>query len=496
MWSYSDVQSLFSSNISTGLVFLVSFLLVYEITRRHHRAPPGPQRCPLIGNLGSLIGGSPLESFAKLRSTYGDVYGIYLGSKLAVVLNGYEAIHDALVKQGRQFAWRPEQPVFVALEGDVSDLVYGNGPEWKAKRVFIMNAIKELCLSRKGLELERLILEEVNCLTERLDLLEQVNPREILSLSLANVVYSILHGNRTEYDNEDFLKFMNSLNGVFKRYMRNQMKNNLFPFILKIPKLPFDLHGLQKIKDNVQTGKSFFAKAGQERLSNHEEGDTTCLLDYLLNNDSPVPPADFWKPHYDLMAAGSETSATTLNWLILLLMHYPDIQEKLHQSIFEVIGHHPPSISDRNDLPYVEATILETLRFGSNVPLSVPHSVTEDVAFRGFIIPKGTLVLPNLASVHYDPNNFEDPLTFRPERFLSADGMAVVPSEKLIPFSLGPRACLGETLARTELFMYTTRLVQKYTFECPDGERLPGLGGVFGLTHRPQDYNVRLVKRN
>ncbi|KAK2169207.1 hypothetical protein LSH36_12g36072 [Paralvinella palmiformis] len=108
-------------------------------------------------------------------------------------------------------------------------------------------------------------------------------------------------------------------------------------------------------------------------------------------------------------------------------------------------------MDDRKKLPFTEASILEIQRLADIVPLGIPHAVTEDVQFRGYFIPKDTLVLSNMYSVHMNPELWPEPEKFKPERFLQR-GMKVEKKE-LIPFSVGKRVCLGESLARAELFL-------------------------------------------
>jgi len=165
----------------------------------------------------------------------------------------------------------------------------------------------------------------------------------------------------------------------------------------------------------------------------------------------------------DLFVAGAETTSTTLSWTFLLLALHPEIQEKLHEEIRRVVGmSRLPSLNDRPEMPYTEAVIMEVMRYSAMVPLAVQHRTVEDVHFHGFFIPKDTLIIPNLYCAMRDPKVWGDPDNFRPDRFLSPDGKTVVRHEAFIPFSTGRRVCLGETLARDELFLFTTSLFQRF----------------------------------
>jgi len=113
----------------------------------------------------------------------------------------------------------------------------------------------------------------------------------------------------------------------------------------------------------------------------------------------------------------------------------PNIQDRIHAEIDNVIGRAEPKMNHRLLLPFTEASILETQRLADLVPLGVPHGVMEDVYFRGYLIPKDTLIIPNMYSVHMNPELWPEPEKFKPERFLDSDNK--IDKKELIPFSLG-----------------------------------------------------------
>ena len=139
----------------------------------------------------------------------------------------------------------------------------------------------------------------------------------------------------------------------------------------------------------------------------------------------------------DLYGAGTETTANTLIWSIVYMLNYPDVLHKVQAEIDEVLGTRKiPCMSDKHNMPYVEATIMEIQRAADIVPLGVPHSVMEDVELRGYTIPKGTTVMSNLYAVHRDERIWDEPDVFKPSRFLDEEGR-VLRREELIPFSVG-----------------------------------------------------------
>ena len=161
----------------------------------------------------------------------------------------------------------------------------------------------------------------------------------------------------------------------------------------------------------------------------------------------------------DLYFAGTETTSTALRWAILFFLHYPEVQDKCYKEIYDVIGpDRSPSIHDKQEMTYLEATISEVLRKGSIAPLSLSHGLSRDVTFRGYVIPKDAIVIPSLHSVLQDPEVWGDPENFRPERFIGPDGKLTRP-EEFIPFGIGKyNVCFGVQLRGVNRFGLEVRL--------------------------------------
>jgi len=169
----------------------------------------------------------------------------------------------------------------------------------------------------------------------------------------------------------------------------------------------------------------------------------------------------------DLFLAGSDTTQTTLRWSLFYMATYPEIQNKVYHEIVESFGQDEfPSFADRVKLPYTDATIMEVQRLANMLPLSLVHTTTENAVVNGYNIPKGTWIVPLLWAVHHNPKYFPNSEKFDPERFLD-EKKNVKRNSNLIPFSTGKRICLGESLARMELFLFFTTLIQKFEFYFP-----------------------------
>ncbi|OXA46234.1 vitamin D 25-hydroxylase-like [Folsomia candida] len=199
-----------------------------------------------------------------------------------------------------------------------------------------------------------------------------------------------------------------------------------------------------------------------------------------------------------LFDTGSETTSTTLSWLFLYMATFPGIQRKLQKEIDDVVGTSRfCSLSDRTSLPYVEAFLAETLRFSSILPGGLGHRTLYDVVYKGYAFPKNTPIMANVYGIHFDPKIWRDPENFRPERFLSSDSKSFKKHEALIPFWIGRRQCVGETLARDTLFLFTTNMFQRFQvkFDPSDAAANPGLAPKAGFLMSSLPYKIILTDR-
>ena len=194
---------------------------------------------------------------------------------------------------------------------------------------------------------------------------------------------------------------------------------------------------------------------------------------------------------FDLFLAGAETTGTTLKWCLLSMVLWSVCQEKLQMELDREIGK-PDGInfvglSKTSALPYLEAVVMETHRLGSIVPLGLFHKAMKDTVLRGYEITKGTSIVVSLWALHHDESYWKNPFQFDPCRFLVADGKIFRDSARqYIPFSAGPRVCLGETLARTELFLCLSNLFHRYQFVFPSQDEKPNLRGKSKATLCPK----------
>uniref|UniRef100_H2ZQK8 Uncharacterized protein n=1 Tax=Ciona savignyi TaxID=51511 RepID=H2ZQK8_CIOSA len=197
----------------------------------------------------------------------------------------------------------------------------------------------------------------------------------------------------------------------------------------------------------------------------------------------------------DMILAGSETTSNTLLWCFVLLMHHSEHKETIVKEIDEAMGADGiPSSKLREKMPFTCAFIQESVRYITVVPMGSHHYCQEDIKINGYTIPKGTTILSNLWGVHNDPVTWPNPSQFDPHRHIDDQGK-YRNSSKVIPFSIGPRSCLGEALARQEMFIFFIAILQKYEINPVPGKPLPSLVGINSLTYTPANFKLILTER-
>ncbi|NWY04851.1 CP2K6 protein, partial [Nothoprocta ornata] len=487
-----------------GLVVVLILLLVLKreyFWNKHAKGafPPGPRPLPIIGNLHILDLKRPYRTMLELSKTYGQVFSIQMGQEKIVVLSGYETVKEALVNQADAFAGRPEIPILgTAIKG--IGLIFSNGENWKVMRRFTLTTLRDFGMGKKAIE--DFIVEECRSLVDTIEM-HKGKPLEMtltLNAAVANVIVSILLGKRYDYEDPTFKKLLSLVNeNVMLIGSPSVLLYNAFPvlgFLLK------DRKTVVKNRDEIG---DFIKVTFLEHLKTLDRNDQRSFIDSFLvrqQEEKGKPNGYFHNDNLNevvrnLFAAGMETTSSTLRWGLLLMMRYPEIQKKVQEEIEQVIGSNQPRTEHRSQMPYTDAVIHEIQRFANILPLNLPHATTVDVTFKGYFIPKGTYVIPLLTSVLRDKTQWEKPDMFYPEHFLDSEGK-FVKRDAFMPFSAGRRMCAGETLAKMELFLFFTSLLQHFTFQPPAGVSISDLDftPAIGITTPPLRHEVCAVPRS
>ncbi|XP_077130957.1 cytochrome P450 2K1-like [Ranitomeya variabilis] len=453
-------------------IFIALFIYwLNGIKKSTAKMPPGPMPLPVIGNLHMVDLKKPHESLMQLSEKYGEIFTLHFGPKKMVILAGYKIVKEALVTRADDFGERAISPIFKIVSNQ-HGIIYTNGEQWKSMRRFTLSTLRDFGMGKKSLE--NRIQDELIPLIESFKSHngKPFNTHMLTNSAVSNIICSIIFGKRFEYDDPTFQKLINMLDESTKLVATPKvMLYNYYPFLGSL----LGLH--KKVQQNIQDVKSFISNFSKNRRLDFDANDITGYIDAYLKKqeqDSTKTETYFNDENLlssvlDLFAGGTETASTTIQWGILLMMKYPEIQKRVQDEIkTHIKPGQLPTVEDRKNMPYTDAVIHEIQRFGNIVPLNVSHSTPSDVYFHGYLIPKRTEVIPFLTSVLYDKTQWKTPYDFNPNHFLDENGK-FVRHDAFMPFSVGRRACAGESLARMELFLFFTGLLQAFTFYPPPG---------------------------
>ncbi|XP_078540292.1 cytochrome P450 2D4-like isoform X2 [Lissotriton helveticus] len=429
-------------------LFFSVFALILDVMKRRRscsRYPPGPSSLPFVGNILEVDFKSLTKYCSQLRKTYGDVFSVQFCWENVVIINGLKSVKEGLIAKSDDTSDRPP---------DILSKIAG---------------FKE---------------DSSGC---------PFDPNLMINSAVSNVICSIVFGDRFKYDDKTFLKVLavfedliKSSNGLLAQLM------NVIPALIHVPGVASDM---ARSQNNIF---DFLRDIITEHKKTYDPNMKRDFIDAFLEEaekEKGDPNSSFCEQNLlltvaDLFTAGTATTATTLRFGLLYMILYPDIQTKVQEEIDQVIGRErQPTMDDRASMPYTNAVVHEIQRCSDIVPLGVPHKTSRDTEVNGFNIPKGTTLMFNMSSVLKDESIWERPYQFYPEHFLDADGQ-FIKREAFMPFSAGRRVCLGEQLARMELFLFFTIFLQQLTFSVPRKQPRPSEAVMYCTFRSPPPYQL------
>nr|XP_044990242.1 cytochrome P450 2S1 [Jaculus jaculus] len=489
-------------------LLLLALLLKLAVPRTRARGhlPPGPRPLPLLGNLLQLRPGALYPGLLRLSKKYGPVFTVHLGPwRRVVVLVGYKVVQEALGDMAEEFNGRG-MLAMLDQTFDGHGVLFANGERWKQLRKFTLLALRDLGMGKR--EGEELIQAEVQCLVEAFRDTEghPFDPSLLLAQATSNVICSLTFGVRFSYEDEEFRTVVQAASGTLLGI--SSPWGQAYEMFFRLLRLLPGPH--TQVQRHLGTLAAFAARQVSQHQGNRQtSGPARDVVDAFLmkmEQEQRDPGTEFTEKNMlmtvaYLLFAGTMTVGATLRYALLLLLKFPQVHKRVREELQRELGvGRAPSLGDRARLPYTDAVLHETQRLLALVPMGMPHALTRTTYFRGYTLPQGTEVFPLLGSVLHDPEVFQRPEEFNPDRFLDADGR-LKKHKAFLPFSLGKRVCLGEGLVRAELFLFFTAILQAFSLEtpCPSGSLSlqPAVSGLFNippafqLLVRPTDHHSR-----
>ncbi|XP_053166128.1 cytochrome P450 2C25-like [Hemicordylus capensis] len=485
------------SELFCTVIFCLLILQFLKLKWMSRQFPPGPTPFPLIGNLWCLDLKMNQGTFTKIAKDYGRIFTMWVGHKPMIILNGFHAVKEGLITHSEELAGRPDTP-FVADTMKGKGVLFATGHNWKQQRRFSLMTLRNLGMGKKSLE--HRVQQEAEHLVEFFvnEKGKPMDPSFAIFHSVSNVISATVFGHRFSYDDEDFEEMLKAVDFMF-HFLPSPFRiaYDLSPRLMRYLPGPH-----QKAFSCLKKGHELV----KEEIRSHEKTrnpqDPQDFIDYYLDqiekckddSNTTFDEENLCHLIVDFFAAGSETTSVTLLWALLYMIDNPDIQEKLQKELHTVLGPtHKICYADRNRVPYTNAVIHEVQRFCNFLLVGSFRECMRDITLQGFHIKKGTVVIPDVGSVLYDPEQWETPQKFNPNHFLDEDGNFYC-REAFIPFAAGHRVCLGERLARTELFIFFTNLLRTFKLQLPEGVKTINTEPVIGgLAMVPHPYKVCAV---
>ncbi|CAO3698961.1 unnamed protein product [Rhizopus stolonifer] len=470
--------------------------------------PPHSTQWPIFGHMISL-GDVPSKQITQWHKEAGSIYKINMGNQQWIMISDPLLAHDIFVKAGADTSSRPYHRFTTDIYGmnnkGVIFATYNN--KWRNKRRTVSSILNPNSVDKFGQVLEA----EVESLMDRLgDIADQgtlLDPFEQLQLTSMNIVLTVLAG--TRYPNTDDPTFVAINQFVYRAMIYSGIAGDLGSFLPGMSLID-RLTGTEKrLRNFIENERDPVYK---KIIKEAQESEKDSLIKDLtqMMEEGVIDKDDLIVMTGDLIAAGSDTVAVSLYWAFAILSERPEIQQKIIEELDAWETKHPgvvPCFNYRNEFPYSICVQKEVMRFRPITNFGIPHLASEDVSVNGYFIPKGTILISSMLAMHSNPDFYDKPEEFRPERFLNntirmgAAANAKIEDRDFFAFGWGRRICPGIHLAEIELFNFYVRFFSKYTIAPElDSQGNPvhiNLNDYIdeGIVMKPVHYNIRILRR-
>ncbi|RXW19089.1 hypothetical protein EST38_g6769 [Candolleomyces aberdarensis] len=468
--------------------------------------PPGPKGLPVVGNLFQLPQKDPWLEYDRLNREYGDLVYLEAVGQPILILGSLERANEILERKSSKYSNRPVLPALEMIDVAWSFSLFQYGPELRHYRKTFHQYFNANVISRY----QPILDEEVTAFLRKLHKSPELfldHTRDLFGYAIMRIAYGfddpevnrgLLH------DGETMLKaFVEvSLPG---RYLVNDI-----PILRHVPAW-FPGAGFKaRFAELAQVSQRMHIDSFERVKKNLENGRRSVhpsmaadLVDKMPNEDNPAR-SKYNEVAQDVCAvayaAGADTMISTLFALFLALAMHPEVQEKAQKELESVIGSgRLPTLNDQKSLPYISAIVKEISRWHTVAPIGLPHVTAEDDEYNGYFIPKGTYVMANSWAILHDPNVYDAPEKFNPDRFMKDGALdPTVRDPGVAVFGYGRRVCPGRWLSDSTLFLVTASFLSVYNVYPPkddSGNSIPlkiEVAPALVSTPLPFKCNIRL----
>ncbi|EFA85415.1 cytochrome P450 family protein [Heterostelium album PN500] len=452
--------------------------------------PPKQIALPLFGNLLSFIFDLPFISLQKFSFKYGKVFGFYFASKYAIVCSDPKLAREILVNHSDNFINRPDSPSWKEISNGYQDIIVARDQDWYSLRKLTSRAFTKTKLKSQIPLMEEQSLKFIQHFRAYADGKTRLNPIEYCHRFTMNIILQMIISKELNYHDEDNEMEMKNIVHYCEAVAKNSgiyANYESFTFLHPLIRLY-----IKYIKNENTKLVSIFKRYYDEHLASLDPDNPRNLLDsFILASEETGDKTRICYLCTDFLLAGTDTSSNTILWFIILMVNNPHIQEKCADELRHVIGsdRNQVLLSDRINLPFVSAVIKEVLRYRPVAPFPFPRKCKEAVVVNDVYFPADSTFLLNNYAIAFDQEHWKNPEEFDPSRFLYDNH-----SEFFIPFSLGPRNCLGLNLALDEIFIAVSNLLLNFKFNSVDSKPISE-EMVYDIIIKPKDFEIFVEDR-
>lgn len=464
-----------------GLIIAVKFL---TRSKSVNKRPPGPRPLPLIGNMHQLVGKLPHRALSEMSKQYGPLMFLRLGEVPSIVVSSAAVAEEVLKTNGVAFAQRPFPLASKVLHYDCTDIVFSTyGSYWRQMRKI---STMEL-LSNKRVQSYRSIREE-----EVGNMVAEIKANKEPTLNFTRKIFSYTYGvtgraafGKKSADQEEFIRLVEEFSALANfnvadmypsvRILQAISKIRLKQMQVKVEKILNDIVDRHRAKKTAESEENEDLVDVLLRV----QKDATHDLELEITDDNVKSVI------LDIFAAGSETSSTTVEWTMSELLRNPHMMKRVQTEVREAFA--DTGKIDETKLPelkYFQALIKETLRYHPSAPLLLPRECREECVVSGYVIPAKTSVFVNGWAIARDPQYFDEPEVYNPDRFLESKLDFRGSDFEYIPFGAGRRSCPGINYALSNIQIALSNLLFHFDWSLPHGMKTHELDmtEAFGLT--------------
>ncbi|KAI9566799.1 cytochrome P450 [Boletus coccyginus] len=446
----------------------VGFIVRKRLTPHQLPLPPGPKGLPFLGSALEINKNEPWVTFGEWKKTYGEIVSCTLLGQTYIVINSERAAKALLEQRSNIYSDRQVIQTSTLFGMDFNTGHRSYGDTWSAHRKMFHRGFDKAIIHKyhdSVTQRARALLENLLQSPEKFE--------NHLKMFAVSIIMSVTYGYDVAPKDDPFVAPIEEVEQIVVVMTPERAALlDLFPQLLNFPAW-FPGAGLKRLakrcrelSPQIRDAPFQFVK---ECLAKDVENESV-VAQLLQAEAAEAQDRESYEQNIKDFAtssllAGASTTQTTLTTLILAMILYPEVQEHAQAIIDRVVGRDRlPTTNDRGNLQYIDALLRETMRWGSLVPMAIPHVVTKDDIFEWCLIPKGSVIIPNLWGMARDEERFPDPTVLKPERHLDGDGNLLPDDISGLYFGYGHRICPGRYLADASIWLAAVNILFMFSF--------------------------------